>query len=96
MTVEGEGWIEINLQAARGAVGSGRLIVRGLNDYLGSLVRQPSPNRMVALSIVGVMIALGESTEDETGPVYALDVELTPTGPTLVNGQDLERLVADE
>ena len=35
-------------------------------------------------------------TEDETGPAHACDVELTPTGPTLVNGQDLERLVADE
>ena len=96
LSVEGEGSIDVDLRAVRGAVGSGRLIVRGLNDILGSLVRQPSRNSLAALRIVGVMIALGEAIEDESGPGHAFNVELTRAGSLLINGQDLERLFPNE
>ena len=96
LILEGEGSFDVDLQDMHGAVGSGRLTVRGLNDYLSSLVLRRSPNSLAALTIVGVMIALGEAIEDETGPAHAFDIELTRAGALLINGQDLESLFPDE
>lgn len=96
LTVVGEGSVDIDLAAARGAVGTGHIVVRGLKELLGSLARQPSRNNFRALSVVGVMIALGEAIEDDTGPAHIFDVELTGAGKFLVNGQDLSLLFSDE
>ncbi len=72
--------------------GKGQITIHGLERLQRELLRDLSRETLTYVAILGIFIALGEEIEDERGRAYVYNLEVSPDGNLLINGEDFAPL----
>jgi hypothetical protein len=92
LALDGRGTVRPD-PAGRGPVtGKGRITIHGLERLQRELLSEVSSETLGLVAIVGIFMALGEEVEDERGRAFVYDLEVSPEGQLLINGQDFAPL----
>lgn len=75
--------------------GKGRITIHGLESLQRELLRDLSAETLTYVAILGIFIALGEEIEDERGRAFVYNLEVSPDGNLLINGEDFAPLIEE-
>lgn len=92
MALAGRGTVRPDPTVSSPVTGKGRITIHGLERLQNELLSELTGEALGYVAIVGIFMALGEEAEDERGRAFVYNLEVSPEGQILVNGQDFAPL----
>ncbi len=94
-SLDGRGSIRPDPSGRSPATGSGTITIRGLERLQRELLSEISRDTLGYIAIIGILVALGEEVEDERGRAFVYNLEVSPDGKLLINGEDFAPLLEE-
>lgn len=92
LALDGRGTVRSDPTGRGPVTGKGRITIHGLERLQRELLSEISSETLGLVAIVGIFMALGEEIEDERGRAFVYNLEVSPEGKLLINGQDFAPL----
>lgn len=93
--IEGRGTVRPDPAGAVPVMGKGRITIHGLERLQRELLSDLSGDTLGYVAILGILVALGEEIEDDQGRAHVYNLEMSPEGKLLINGEDFGPLLGE-